>query len=231
MRIAEQARTRYHCVAIIPVKDVSTRVAGKNVRLLGGKPLFEHMLEAALRSRADAVFVNTDSPVVKARAREVGAQVIDRPEYLSRDTANGNDLLLYESGLVDAEIYIQVFATAPFLQSRTINRAIDILDTRPEYDSVFTMTRMYSWFWFKGVPVNYDPQVLPRSQDAQPVIRETTGLYAIRREALVQRRCRIGKHPYLLEVDEYEGLDIDTEFDFQVAELIMQKQMAVVHDD
>ena len=219
----------YHCVAIIPIKASSKRVVGKNFRPLGGKPLFEHMLETALQSRMDAVFVNTDSPVVKARARAVGAEVIDRPEYLTRDTANGNDLLVYEAGLVRADIYVQVFATAPFLQSQTIRRSVDILETQAAHDSVLTVTRMYSWFWFQGQPVNYDPLVLPRSQDAQPIIRETTGLYAIRRQALMQHRCRIGAHPYLLEVDEQEGLDIDTEFDFQVAELIMQKRLAPAH--
>jgi N-acylneuraminate cytidylyltransferase len=78
--------------------------------------------------------------------------------------------------------------------------------------------------------VNYDPQVLPRSQDAEPVIRETTGLYAIRREPLLRRKCRIGESPFFLPVDDIEALDIDSELDFRIAEVISQERRLAAAD-
>ncbi|UCC94723.1 MAG: acylneuraminate cytidylyltransferase family protein [Candidatus Omnitrophota bacterium] len=216
---------KYHCVAFIPVKTTSRRVPGKNFRNLGGKPLFEHVLQAALNSKVEAVFVDTDSKEVKARAGKIGAYTIDRPQHLAGDDANGNDLLLYEANLIHADIYVQLFVTSPFLGSQTINKALEILEEHSEYDSVFTVNRIYSWFWFAEKPINYNPQVLPRSQDAQPVVRETTGLYAIRRNPLLERKCRIGDAPYMLEIGGIEGIDIDNELDFQIAELIMRNNL------
>lgn len=214
-------------VALIPVKAISRRVPGKNLRLLNGRPLFHYIIEAALKAGFTEVYVNTDSSEVAAYAQSRNAKVISRPASLSEDTANGNDLLNYESTIVDADIYVQLFATAPLLTTNTIQRAICTLLENQTYDSALTINSIFSWFWFNGTPVNYDPIVLPRSQDAVPVVRETTGLYAIRRQALVQRKSRIGRVPAFVEVSEIEGLDIDNESDFRYAEFLLQSGFAV----
>ena len=57
--------------------------------------------------------------------------------------------------------------------------------------SVLTVQSLYTWFGLKR-PINYNPKVLPRSQDAHPVIVETTALYGITKRSLKKRKCRIG---------------------------------------
>ena len=69
-------------------------------------------------------------------------------------------------------------------------------------------------------PINYRPGILPRSQDLQPMIEETTGLYGISREALKKYRCRIGRKPYIHFVSKFEAVDINTEQDLKLAEYI-----------
>tara|TARA_B100001964_G_scaffold101846_1_gene113895 strand:+ start:15 stop:572 length:558 start_codon:yes stop_codon:yes gene_type:complete len=177
-------------------------------------------MKKLIDSPFDEVFIDTDSTEISEYARGMGWKVIKRVPELAADSANGNDLLLYEAGVVDADIYFQLFITAPLLLPQTINEAYKIMTTEMEYDSLFTATEIYSWFWYNNKPVNYDPKVLPRSQDATPIIRETTGLYAIRRDALLKNKCRIGENPYMLFVGEMEAMDIDTEQDFRVAEII-----------
>ena len=56
-----------------------------------------------------------------------------------------------------------------------------------KYDSILTANKIFTWFWFKNKPVNYNPKILPRSQDAKPIIMETTGLYGIRAQALKKK--------------------------------------------
>ena len=73
---------------------------------------------------------------------------------------------------------------------------------------IFTISKIYSWFWFKKKPINYNPKTLPRSQDAEPVICETTGLYGIRKNALKKNKARIGHRPFMFEVSKKESLDI-----------------------
>ena len=75
-----------------------------------------------------------------------------------------------------------------------------------------------TWFWYKNKPVNYDPKSLPRSQDATPLIYETTGLYGIKRNALISNKSRIGNNPFFFEVSDEEAIDLDNERDFQYLE-------------
>jgi len=78
-------------------------------------------------------------------------------------------------------------------------------------------------YWFNGKPVNYNPKLLPRSQDAKPIIKETTSLYGISKEGFNKTKSRIGESPQIYVVDEIEGTDIDTEFDFIMAKLIAEQ--------
>ena len=64
--------------------------------------------------------------------------------------------------------------TAPTLKIKTINSCIEKLKKDNKYDSILTANKII-WFWFNKKPVNYNPQTLPRSQDAQPIVMETTG--------------------------------------------------------
>ena len=210
-------------VAMIPVKRQSRRVHLKNFRPFAGKPLYRHFLEKMIDMPFDGIYVDTDSEIVAEYTISMGWDVIERLPELAADTANGNDLLMYEASQVEADIYFQMFVTAPLLEPSTIRKAYEVMTTELEYDSLFTAVRIFSWFWYNDRPINYDPKVLPRSQDAAPVIRETTGLYAIRREALLQEKCRIGRSPYMLFVSEVEAIDIDTEFDFQLAEFLYRE--------
>ena len=86
-----------------------------------------------------------------------------------------------------------------------------------------TSKSIYSWFWFKRKPVNYNPKVLPRSQDATPIVCETTGLYGIRKNSLKKYACRVGKNPYFYEVDDEESIDLDNYKDFEYLEHYYQK--------
>jgi len=207
-------------VAIIPIKEMSKRMKSKNFRSFCGEPLYRYFMKKLIDSPFDEIFIDTDSDEISEYATGMGWKVIKRVPELAADSANGNDLLVYEAGVVDADIYFQLFITAPLLLPQTINEAYKIMTSKMEYDSLFTATEIYSWFWYNNKPVNYDPKVLPRSQDATPIIRETTGLYAIRRDALLKNKCRIGENPYMLYVGEMEAMDIDTEQDFRVAEII-----------
>ena len=210
--------------AFIPIKENSKRVKGKNFRDFCGKPLYQHFLDKLIDSPFDDIYVNTDSKEVRDYTNNMGWKVIDRPADLSKDSANGNDLLLYDASQVDVDLYFQLFITAPLLTQKTIQDAFNIMQKEEKYDSLFTAVEIYSWFWFKKKPVNYNPKILPRSQDAVPIIRETTGLYAIRKEALLSEKCRIGKNPYMLMINEVEASDLDIEMDFVIAEFLQKQQ-------
>ena len=206
----------------IPIKEHSERIPGKNFRLLCGHKLYECILEHVIEANCfDKIFVDTNSSEIKSYALEKGISVIDRLDFLAKDTANGNDLLIHHSDLYhDFDYYFQLFATAPFLQGKTISTCAEKLLSSAEYDSVFTATQDNGFYWFNGQPVNYRLGILPRSQDMVPIVEETTGLYGISTGVLDKYRCRIGKNPYVQIVSKFEAVDINTEDDLKIAELI-----------
>lgn len=209
-------------VAFIPIKSNSERVPGKNFRILCGKPLYQYIIEHAIQANCfDDIIVDTNSDEIKNFCEQKKIKWIERKEELTRNTANGNDLLNYHfSVFPNYDFYFQLFATAPFLQPQTISKAVNNLINCSKYDSTFTALEEYSFFWHGNNPINYRPCVLPRSQDLLPVYEETTGLYGISKQALEKYHCRIGAKPNISIINKFEAVDINTEDDLTLAEFI-----------
>jgi N-acylneuraminate cytidylyltransferase len=206
----------------IPIKANSERIPGKNFKQLNNKKLYEYIIEHTLKAECfDDIFVDTNSDEIAMYAEGHGLNTIKRLENLATNTANGNDLLVYHHTVYpDYDYYFQLFATAPFLQPETIKHCVTKLTNGREYDSCFTAVKHNGFFWLNKNPVNYQPYILPRSQDLEPMLEETTGLYGITKESLEKYWCRIGKNPYIYFVDKFEAVDINNETDFKIAEII-----------
>ena len=199
--------------AFIPIKVNSSRVLGKNMRILNDRPLYEWLFSSVAEADCfDEVFVDTNVityPSKKGdkllkKIEEYGFIHLERREGLDEDWANGNDLIVEWESRFGKEFgwYYQLFVTGPFLNSDTIKDCVS--NTSPSFDSVFTYSEVGGFFWFNDNPLNYQPGILPRSQDLQSIVRETTALYGISRDSLLKYKCRIGRNPRKVKVDEFE---------------------------
>ena len=206
----------------IPIKANSERVPGKNFRILNGKKLYEYICEHVKETNVfDEVYIDTNSTEIAEYAVGMGYKVIERKEELARNTANGNDLLIYHYNLhPEFDYYFQLFATAPYLQPQTIITCVNTLTSSSVYDSVFTATENHGFYWLNDTPINYRPGILPRSQDMAAVVEESTGLYGICHDSLEKYHCRIGGKPCIHIVDKFEAVDINTEDDLKIAEFV-----------
>lgn len=71
-------------IAIIPARFASTRLPGKPLVDIHGKPMVVHVMERALQSGADRVIVATDHPDVAAAVTAAGGEVcLTRPDHQS----------------------------------------------------------------------------------------------------------------------------------------------------
>ncbi len=211
--------------ALIPIKDHSERVAGKNFRDFCGKPLYHHIINALDHTYAvDEILVNTDSHRVLAEAPTLSpkVRVIERPEELRGDFVSTNSIFAYDLTQSDADIYVQTHATNPLLKAETIARSLQaFLDREDEYDSAFSANVFYSRFYFEdGRPVNHDPEDLIRTQDLPPLYEENSCLYVFTKESFAKKGRRIGLQPMMLPIARIEAIDIDDEFTFRLAELL-----------
>ena len=134
------------CIAIIPIKKKSTRVKRKNFKLVGNKRLFQYFIEKVKKCGFDEIYVDSDSLEIKNYCKNNGVNFIQRKKILSRDTANGNDLLNYHRKIIKADVYFQLFITAPLLSIKTIKKCKNLLKKTKIYDSILTSHEIYSWF-------------------------------------------------------------------------------------
>jgi CMP-N-acetylneuraminic acid synthetase len=214
--------------ALVPMRHHSERVPGKNYREFDGDPLYSQIL-ATLQdcSLVSAVVVNTDSPTIKEGLNEQfsDVRIIDRPEHLRAGTTPMNDVLLHDVEVVDADFYLQTHSTNPLLQPDTVTQAIEtFLERYPEYDSLFSVTEVQTRLWDElARAVNHNPNILLRTQDLPPLYEENSCLYLFTEDILKERHNRIGRRPYLFEIDRREAIDIDEEIDFRIAELMYQE--------
>jgi len=209
----------------IPIKSNSERVPGKNFRVLNGKKLYEYIIEHVLEASCfDDIFVDTNSEEIVEYIEPKGIKIIERLPELAENTANGNDLLCYHFDMYPLyDYYFQLFATAPYLQPESIRKCAEGLLMSEEMDSCFTAMKNHGFYWLNGIPANYRPGILPRSQDMMPMIEETTGMYGISRQSLKKYRSRIGRKPFIYYVNKFEAVDINTEEDLIIAEYIGKK--------
>ncbi|EIU7061267.1 cytidyltransferase [Vibrio vulnificus] len=207
-------------VAFLPAKGSSSRIESKNIKLLDGKPLFLHTLEKLVSSGLfDTVYLDTESEQIIDIASEVNCEILKRDPSLSSNKTDGNQMFYNEVKHVDADIYVQVLCTSPFIDVDTIRKGIEVIKAAESYDSAVLVRKERQYTWGENGP-NYNIDKIPNSVDLGDTIIETMGLYIVSKKAALETRRRIGNNPYLLEASPLESIDVNWPEDFELAELI-----------
>ena len=216
--------------ALVPMRHHSQRVPGKNYRPLAGKPLYQHIIETLLSvPEVTTIMVDTDSaPVMDGlRTNFPQIKIIQRPENLRAPEIPMNEILAYDTAQVEADFYLQTHSTNPLLKAGTISAAVQkFLGAYPAFDSMFSVTRLQTRLWDSLTrAINHNPAILLQTQDLPPVFEENSCFYLFTRQNLLAKRNRLGERPLMFEIPRFEAVDIDEEFDFQIADMMMRQQM------
>ncbi len=107
--------------AIIPARYGSTRLPGKPLANIGGKPMIQHVYESTARAReVDRVIVATDDRRIEDAVRGFGGEVM----MTAKDHASGTDRLAEVAKKIKADWLVNVQGDLPFIQSGTITSAV-----------------------------------------------------------------------------------------------------------
>ena len=179
-------------VAFVPLRLNSQRVAGKNLRLLGGEPLMCHILRTlAGIGEIDEVYAYcSDERICEYLPR--GVRFLRRSPGLDRDTTLGREIYDSFTADVEADLYVLAHATSPFIRAETVADALRHVRSG-EYDSAFSAEKIQTF---------------------------ASAFFIFPRTLWCGRGRRIGEKPYMAVVDRIEGLDIDNPEDFTMAEII-----------
>ncbi|PPG35631.1 acylneuraminate cytidylyltransferase [Pseudoclavibacter sp. RFBG4] len=229
-------------LCVIPVRGGSKGIPGKNARPVAGKPLLAWTVEQALaaRPRMD-VLVSTDDDELAAIARQAGADVPWlRPAHLAEDTTATEPVIEHAIAEVTAagrrpEAVMLLQATSPLRLPGTLDRAIAQFE-ESGVDSMVGVVPQAPFLWQHGPGDEDQPRAhfsvgaRPRRQElsrTQMFYRETGSLYITRTETYETLHNRLGGKIGLFEMDEREGVDIDTMLDLSIAD----HQLTNLHTD
>jgi 3-deoxy-D-manno-octulosonate cytidylyltransferase len=113
-------------VAIIPARYASSRLPGKPLADIDGKPMIVHVMERARESGASRVIVATDHPDVKAAVEAAGGEVcMTRPDHQSGTERLAEVIEL--CGFADDEIIVNVQGDEPLIPPVIVRQVADNL--------------------------------------------------------------------------------------------------------
>lgn len=231
---------RFHAVAFVFARGGSKGVPGKNLREAGGQPLLARAIDVARAAQAvERILVSTEDPKIAAAARRFGAEVPfmrpaeladDRsPEWLSWQHAV-RWLERGSGGVPDA--FVSVPTTSPLRVPADIDACVERL-ARGDVDAVVTVTPAARSPYFNMVTVDeaglahivIAPGARVHRRQEGPVVYDiTTVCYAARPDFVLSSTGLFEGRVGVVEIPQERSLDIDTSFDFQVADLLLRER-------
>jgi CMP-N,N'-diacetyllegionaminic acid synthase len=225
-------------LCIIPARGGSKGVPGKNIKLLGGKPLLAYTSEMALQSKLlTEVIVSTEDAQIIEVARSLGLKVpFIRPLELAQDSTPTIDVIIHalewyqKKGVVfDAICLLQV--TSPFRTLAFLDQAITTFIAKG-CDSLVSVQKVpheYNphWVFEENSEGNLqlatgENEIISRRQELPVAYHRDGSIYITKTEVLLTAHSLYGKSISFIESDPDFYVNIDTLQDWEKAEEMIQ---------
>ena len=229
-------------ICFIGARGGSKGVPRKNIKLLAGKPLIAYTIESALNSKIFShVVVSTEDKEIAKVAKKFGAEVpFMRPKKLATNSTGMIDVLIHGIKKLrvlgyDFDIFVNRDCTVPFIRSKDIKGAINLLN-KTKCDEVVTVYRQHLNPYFnmmeigpKGfLELSKKKGKRPKSRQEAPVVYQLNGLFVFDVNKLMKFKEPLLPKTLPFEIPVETGLMIDTEIEFKIAEIIVQNKLLTI---
>ncbi len=222
-------------IAIIPARGGSKRIPRKNIRPFCGQPMIRYAIQAAQAAGCfERIVVSTDDTEIAAVARQCGAETPFLRDATLADDHTGTSAVVVDAIRrldrlgIQSDHYCCIYATVPLIRARDLLHAYQRL-TASQADYAFSAAA----FGFpiqralqltaNGCATPFWPENMgKRSQDLTPAYQDAGQFYWGRREAWLGGRGVFDGNGLAQVLPRYRVVDIDTEEDWQLAELLYQ---------
>lgn len=230
-------------IAFVPLRSGSKGIKDKNIKKLNGRPLVYWALKALDKSQVDKIVVAIDSEKYK---KIIESFNIDRLYFYDRDEENAQDSSTTEDVILeylgkgyenDSDIFLLVQATSPLLTYKDINGLLKIFQ-QGLYNSILSVSDLdHRFLWTEGFSqehkrfqansINYDFKNRPLRQKEglykKDIYMENGAMYINIVDNIVKSKNRLTDPVGLFEMDYYTHLEIDSELDFKIIELLLKE--------
>lgn len=234
-------------LAIVPARGGSKGLPRKNLRLLAGKPLVAHAVEAGRRAKlVQRVLCSTDDQEIAAAAREAGAETpFLRPAALAGDVTE--DWSVFEHALrwlADHEgwapdVVVNLRPTSPLRRASHVDAAIRVLHSTgaDSVKSVCVARQHPHKMWVRNgddetllSPFLQTPFRIERGPDVpraelQTVYWQNGVVDVTRRSVILEQGVMIGRRVAGLITEPEDSVDVDGPLDLALAEVLMRARL------
>jgi CMP-N-acetylneuraminic acid synthetase len=228
-------------LTVIPARGGSKGVPRKNVRELCGRPLIYYVINAAMGcDLIDKVIMSTDDEEIAQKAKGCGAEVpFMRPKEISGDKVSlipvVQHALKYFDGIglrYDAVISLQ--PTSPFVTTSVLCRVIEKME-ETGCDSIVSVHEIIHGHPYRAKRLingdkldnffeGFNGDLFLQKQDRPPAYAYNGAVYLRKRELIENYSGKdfgLGRDVRAIIMDPIESINIDTETDFRIAEILM----------
>jgi N-acylneuraminate cytidylyltransferase len=223
-------------LALIPARGGSKRLPRKNLLPLGGKPLINWTIEAALAAGCfSKVLVSTDCEKIAKVSRDAGAEApFLRPKDLSGDFARSIDVLRHALRYCSEQgdkfpfvVFLQ--PTSPFRTAEDISNSVRLLESKAA-DGVISVTEVSEHPYLSNtLPDNLSMRDFlkaeikeTRTQDLPSYFKPNGAIYIGRVARLLEEDTfYLSDNIFAYLMPKQRSVDIDCEFDFKFAEFLL----------
>jgi CMP-N,N'-diacetyllegionaminic acid synthase len=219
-------------LGIIPARGGSKGIPKKNIKHISGKPLIAWTIDAALKSKhLTKVVVSTDSPEISSISKDFGAQVpFLRPSEIARDDTPGVEPILHALSLLPSfEAVVVLQPTSPLRTSQDIDNCI-LLGLEKSANSAVSVTASSShpfWSYKLGTNMRLESFInevnLSRRQDLPEAYALNGAVYYAKKEWLIRNKSLMGSDTVGYVMPPDRSIDIDTELDWKIAEMLLKE--------
>ncbi|WP_179005947.1 acylneuraminate cytidylyltransferase family protein [Winogradskyella forsetii] len=224
-------------LGIIPARGGSKGVPGKNIKMLGGKPLLQYTSEVALHSKyLNKVVLSSDDDAIIEKGKALGLEVpFKRPQDLATDQSPTLPVILHaldfyaaQEEFFDAVCLLQV--TSPFRKLEFLESAIQkfIQNKTDSLISVLEVPHEYNPHWvFKEDKegelkiATGDTNIISRRQDLPKSFHRDGSIYLTKTEVLRDESSLYGDSISFIESPKDFHVNIDTLADWKKAEKLV----------
>lgn len=226
-------------ICFIGARGGSKGVRKKNLRFLADKPLIAHTIQTALKSKIfNKVIVSTEDQEIAEVAKKYGADVpFMRPRKLATDNAGMYEVILHGIKQLRSlgykfDILVNRDCTVPFIRNIDVANSIELLK-RKKVDAVYGVYKQHHNPYFNMMEPNSNGYLrlskriryrIKGRQDA-PVVYQLNGLFVIDVDRLLKHGKWLMPRILPYEIPPETGFMIDTEFEFQIADMIARNKI------
>lgn len=206
--------------AVIPVRKGSVRVRNKNIKPFADSTLLDIKIDKLKTiNLIDEIIVSSDCPDMLSIAENKNVKTHKREGYFASSEATNSEFFKNLAESIECEYLMYCPVTCPLISKETYFDCINTFQS-PNVSNLVTVAPVKHHLWLDGRPLNYDIRKSPNSQDLPDIYQITYGVCIISRKDMIESGNVVSSDPTFKILDEIESVDIDTEFDFMVAEKV-----------